>query len=162
MKLKPILLVEDNHDDEALALRAFHQSGVRNPIIVKRDGVQALEYLCGSATADFGNLPELPAVVLLDLNLPKINGHEVLEGIRRHPRTQHIPVVILTSSRHEEDLIKSYSLGANSYVRKPVDFTEFVDTFSRLAVYWLLLNELPDTKHADCNTLTNTLKGENT
>jgi len=139
MEGKPILLVEDNPDDELLTLRAFRQSNIRNEIQVVRDGAEALEYLFAEGEA---RNPR-PAVVLLDLNLPKISGLEVLRRIRSSPRTQRLPVVILTSSRLEEDLIQSYDLGANSYVRKPVDFNEFVTAVGRLGVYWLLLNELP-------------------
>ena len=143
MNNKPILLVEDNPDDEALALRAFRNSGVRNEIIVVRDGVEALDYLfMRDAYADRDG--QQPAVVLLDLKLPKLNGLEVLREIRKDPRTRRLPVVILTSSKEDRDLIESYDLGANSYVRKPVDFNEFAEAVSKLGVYWLLLNEIPE------------------
>lgn len=140
MNNQPILLVEDNPDDEALAIRAFKKSNMTNDIVVARDGEQALNYLFDKQRLDS---KELPSVVLLDLNLPKIDGLEVLRQIRSNPSTKRLPVVILTSSKHEEDLIEGYNLGANSYVRKPVDFNEFVTAVSQLGVYWLLLNELP-------------------
>lgn len=140
MNNQPILLVEDNPDDEALAIRAFKKSNMSNEIVVARDGEQALNYLFDKQRLD---AKELPSVVLLDLNLPKIDGLEVLRQIRSNPSTKRLPVVILTSSKHEEDLIEGYNLGANSYVRKPVDFNEFVTAVSQLGVYWLLLNELP-------------------
>lgn len=140
MNNQPILLVEDNPDDEALAIRAFKKSNMTNEIVVARDGEQALSYLFDKERL---NSKELPSVVLLDLNLPKIDGLEVLREIRSNPSTKRLPVVILTSSKHEEDLIEGYNLGANSYVRKPVDFNEFVTAVSQLGVYWLLLNELP-------------------
>lgn len=140
MNNKPILLVEDNPDDEALALRAFQKSNMSNEIVVARDGEEALDYLFNDNQSDEW---EMPAVVLLDLKLPKIDGLEVLRRIRDNPETKRLPVVILTSSKHEEDLIEGYNLGANSYVRKPVDFNEFVSAVGQLGMYWLLLNELP-------------------
>lgn len=144
MNTKPILLVEDNRDDEALALRAFRNSGVKNEIIVVRDGVEALDYLFAKGRfADRNPSDQQPAVVLLDLKLPKLNGLEVLTEIRANPETRPLPVVILTSSKEDRDLIESYNLGANSYVRKPVDFNEFAEAVSKLGVYWLLLNEVP-------------------
>ncbi len=144
MNTKPILLVEDNRDDEALALRAFRNSGVKNEIIVVRDGVEALDYLFAKGRfADRNPSDQQPAVVLLDLKLPKLNGLEVLKEIRANPETRPLPVVILTSSKEDRDLIESYNLGANSYVRKPVDFNEFAEAVSKLGVYWLLLNEVP-------------------
>lgn len=138
MKNKPILLVEDNPDDEALALRAFKKSNMSNDIFVARDGQEALDFLFAEEQAD-----NLPAVVLLDLKLPKLDGLAVLKAIRENVSTKRLPVVILTSSKHDEDLVESYNLGANSYVRKPVDFNEFVDAVSQLGMYWMLLNELP-------------------
>jgi len=143
MTRRPILLVEDNPDDEALALRAFKKCNISNELWVARDGVEALELLLG-ADGDKGTRRELPAVILLDLNLPKISGLEVLRRIRDDPHTKTLPVVILTSSKHEEDLVAGYELGANSYVRKPVDFNEFARAVSQLGMYWLLLNELPE------------------
>ena len=143
MNSKSILLVEDNPDDEALALRAFRKSAISNPIVVARDGAEALDYLYAQGQYANRESTELPAVVLLDLKLPKIDGLEVLARIRENALTKHLPVVILTSSKHEEDLVNGYNLGANSYVRKPVDFNEFVQAVGHLGLYWLLLNELP-------------------
>ncbi|MBR9913113.1 MAG: response regulator [Gammaproteobacteria bacterium] len=143
MNTNPILLVEDNPDDEALALRAFKKSGMTNEIVVARDGIEALDYLFGKDSYAGRNIQQLPAVMLLDLQLPKIDGLEVLKQLRANPVTKKLPVVILTSSKHEEDLIRGYDLGANSYVRKPVDFNEFVTAVGHLGMYWLLLNELP-------------------
>ena len=143
MNSKSILLVEDNPDDEALALRAFKKSAISNPIVVARDGAEALDYLYAQGQYANREDKELPAVVLLDLKLPKIDGLEVLKRIRENALTKHLPVVILTSSKHEEDLVSGYNLGANSYVRKPVDFNEFVRAVGHLGLYWLLLNELP-------------------
>lgn len=139
-----ILLVEDNPDDEALTLHALQKNNLGNTVVVARDGVQALDYLFGSEDSQ-PQMPAgtLPAVVLLDLNLPKINGLEVLRRIREHPRTKLLPVVLLTSSTEEEDRLQGYSLGANSYVRKPVDFNAFVEAAGQLGLYWLLLNESP-------------------
>lgn len=140
MSDKAILLVEDNPDDEALTLRAFKKNNIGNPVVVARDGAEALDCLFGSG----GRLPHaLPQVVLLDLKLPKVDGLEVLRRIRADGRTKLLPVVILTSSREEQDIVESYSLGANSYVRKPVDFDEFVEAARQLGLYWLLLNEVP-------------------
>jgi two-component system response regulator len=136
-----ILLVEDNPDDEALTLRAFARNHIRNPVHVVRDGVQALDYLLGPEAGG----RDLPAVILLDLKLPKVDGLEVLRRIRDDARTRLVPVVILTSSREEQDLMAGYQLGANSYIRKPVDFARFVDAVRQLGVYWLLLNESPPT-----------------
>jgi two-component system response regulator len=143
MHSKPILLVEDNADDEVLALRAFSKSNISNPIVVARDGAEALDYLFAQGQYADRDSRDLPAVVLLDLKLPKIDGLEVLRQIRGNEQTRMMPVVILTSSRHDEDLVSSYNLGANSYVRKPVDFNEFVAAVGQLGMYWLLLNELP-------------------
>ncbi|HVH66642.1 MAG TPA: response regulator [Gemmatimonadales bacterium] len=133
-----ILLVEDNSDDVALTMRALKSHNITNEVIVARDGVQALEYLFGK---DGGSGPEeLPAVVLLDLKLPRVNGMEVLQRIRAEERTKLLPVVILTSSDEERDVVDGYSLGANSYVRKPVDFVEFTQAAKQLGLYWLLMN----------------------
>jgi two-component system response regulator len=140
MHAKVILLVEDNQDDEELALLAFRRSNIANEIVVARDGAEALDYLLGDA-APAGRA--LPQVVLLDLKLPKINGLEVLRRLRADPRTKRLPVVVLTSSREEQDLIESYDLGANSYVRKPVDFAQFAEAVRQLQIYWLVLNEAP-------------------
>ncbi|HET9947506.1 MAG TPA: response regulator [Longimicrobiales bacterium] len=135
-----ILLVEDNRDDVDLTLRAFRSHNITNEVIVARDGEEALAHLFGSDGEEPG---ALPAVVLLDLNLPKVNGLEVLGRIRAHERTRFLPVVVLTSSNEERDLVESYELGANSYVRKPVDFREFTLAAKQLGLYWLLLNEAP-------------------
>ncbi len=131
---KTILLVEDNADDEQLTLRAMRQSEIPNIIRVARDGAEAIECLFGP---DAGKLPDL---VLLDLKLPKISGLEVLQRIRSEDQSRGLPVVILTSSDEERDIVKSYNLGANSYIRKPVDFDEFIDAVRQLGLYWLLMN----------------------
>ncbi len=138
-----ILLVEDNPDDVALTLRALKSHNITNDVIVAHDGVQALDYLFGTAGSPAPG--ELPAVVLLDLKLPKVNGMEVLQRIRADERTRLLPVVILTSSDEERDVIDGYSLGANSYVRKPVDFVEFTQAAKQLGLYWLLMNRAPPT-----------------
>ncbi len=138
-----ILLVEDNPDDVKLTVRALKSQNITNDVIVAQDGVQALEALLGT---DGGPVPtELPAVVLLDLKLPKVDGLEVLRRIRADDRTRLLPVVILTSSDEQRDLIEGYSLGANSYVRKPVDFLEFTQAAKQLGLYWLLMNRTPPT-----------------
>jgi two-component system response regulator len=141
--MKPILLVEDNPDDEALTLRAFRKNNITNEIVVARDGVEALDYLF--ATGTYAGLGEarMPQVILLDLKLPRIDGLEVLRQVRTDDRTRLLPVVVLTSSKEEQDLVQSYRLGANSYVRKPVNFDEFMDAARQLGMYWLLLNEAP-------------------
>jgi two-component system response regulator len=140
MTNKSILLVEDNPDDVELTRRAFRRNNIQNTIDVASDGAEALTRLLGDgATAT----PELPAVVLLDLKLPKVDGLEVLQRLRAHPRTKTLPVVILTSSREDVDLLRGYRLGANSYVRKPVDFGDFVEAARQLGLYWLVLNEPP-------------------
>lgn len=138
-----ILLVEDNPDDEALTLRAFRKNNVTNEVIVARDGAEALDYLFGTGTHANRDVTVLPQVVILDLKLPKIDGLEVLRRLRARPQTKLLPVVILTSSNEERDRLEGYGLGANSYVRKPVDFAEFVDAVRQLGLYWLLLNERP-------------------
>jgi two-component system response regulator len=143
MSPKKILLVEDNADDEALTIRALNKSKVANKIDVVRDGAEALEYLfCTGAYAECDPL-DMPQVILLDLKLPKIDGLEVLRRIRAEPRTRMLPVVILTSSKEDQDRVSAYTSGANSYVRKPVDFNQFVDAIGNLGLYWLVLNEAP-------------------
>lgn len=143
---KMILLVEDNPDDEELTLRALRKSKLTNEIAVTRDGSEALEFLfCEGQYAD-RNPSVMPAVVLLDLKLPKLNGLDVLRRIRADERTKLIPVVILTSSSEDEDMINSYTSGANSYVRKPVAFSQFADAVSDLGLYWMLINEGPPRK----------------
>lgn len=139
---KTILLVEDDADDEALTVRALTQYRVTNDIVVVRDGAEALDYLFCTGTYA-GRQPATPAVVLLDLKLPRIDGLEVLRRLRADERTKYLPVVILTSSDEEQDIVRSYSLGANSYVRKPVDFGRFSDAVRQLGLYWLLLNAVP-------------------
>jgi two-component system response regulator len=143
MKEKAILLVEDNPDDVELTLRALKRNNISNEIIVARDGVEALARLFGTSQVSAFDAPELPQVVLLDLKLPRLDGLEVLRRIRTDERTRFLPVVILTSSLEEQDLIKGYSLGANSYIRKPVDFEQFTEAVRQLGLYWLLLNEVP-------------------
>ena len=136
-----ILLVEDNPDDVALTMRALKSNNITNDVVVANDGAQALEYLFGAKANALGD--ELPAVVLLDLKLPKVNGLEVLQRILADDGTRLLPVVILTSSDEERDVIQGYSLGANSYVRKPVDFVEFTQAAKQLGLYWLLMNQAP-------------------
>ena len=138
-----ILLVEDNPDDIELTVRAFEKSKILNELIVTRDGVEALDFLFGSGKYSGRDTSIMPAVILLDLKLPKLDGMEVLKQVRSDPRTKILPVVILTSSKEEQDLINGYSLGANSYLRKPISFNKFVDAVQQLAIYWLVLNEAP-------------------
>lgn len=138
-----ILLVEDNPDDVALTLRAFRRNRILNEVVVTRDGVEALEYLFAQGAHASRDPMTLPAVVLLDLNLPRIDGLEVLRRIRADERTRLLRVVMLTSSVEEQDIVRSYSLGANSYIRKPVDFDNFLTAVGQLGLYWLLLNEAP-------------------
>lgn len=143
MEDKLILLVEDNPDDEALTLRALKKNNIRNQVIVARDGVEALDFLFGTGTYADRDIDIVPQVILLDLKLPKVDGLEVLRRIRADERTKLLPVVILTSSNEEQDLITSYNLGANSYIRKPVDFNQFSEAILNLGLYWLVLNETP-------------------
>lgn len=143
MATNSILLVEDNPDDEALTLRAFRKNNVTNEVVVARDGAEALDYLFGTGAYANRDITELPQVVILDLKLPKIDGLEVLRRLRADSQTKLLPVVILTSSNEERDRLEGYGLGANSYVRKPVDFGAFVDAVRQLGLYWLLLNERP-------------------
>jgi two-component system response regulator len=138
-----LLLVEDNPTDEKLTIRAFKKSGVTNEIVVVRDGAEALDYLFVTGRYEGRDASILPAVVMLDLKLPRIDGLEVLRRIRADPRTQRVPVVILTASKEAEDIDRGYSLGANAYVRKPVDFAEFAEATKTLGLFWLLLNEPP-------------------
>ncbi len=140
---KIILLVEDNPDDEKLTLRALQKNKISNEVVVARDGVEALDYLLGNESHRGNNLKPLPQVVLLDLKLPRLDGLEVLRRLRAHERTKLLPVVILTSSNEEQDRISGYGLGANSYVRKPVDFNQFIEAARQLGLYWLVLNEPP-------------------
>ncbi len=145
MKERVILLVEDHPDDEELTMRALAKNNILNQVVVARDGVQALEYLLGTGAHAGRDTTVMPQLILLDLKLPKIDGLEVLRRLRADERTRFLPIVILTSSKEEQDLIKSYKLGANSYVRKPVDFIEFTKAVQQLGLYWLILNEpVPD------------------
>ncbi|WP_269533031.1 response regulator [Chitinimonas sp. BJYL2] len=137
----PILLVEDNPDDEALTIRAFSKNGIQNPITVARDGQEAVDYLFGQGLHTGKSKHDRPVLILLDIKLPKLNGIEVLRQIRSHEQTRLIPVVVLTTSKEEDDLVKSYSLGANSYIRKPVDFMQFMEVVRQVGLYWLMLNE---------------------
>lgn len=137
----PILLVEDNPDDESLALRAFSKRGIKNPVVVARDGVEALDYLFGTGRYEGRDLSVMPAVILLDLKLPRIDGLEVLRRIRAAEGTALRPVVVLTTSSEPRDIEQAYQLGANSYIRKPVDYQEFVTAIDAIVTYWLSLNE---------------------
>jgi two-component system response regulator len=138
-----ILLVEDNDDDVELTLRALRRNRVANRVDVVRDGAEALEYLFATGSYAGRDVRDAPNLVLLDLKLPKVGGLEVLERLRADPRTRRLPVVVLTSSNVESDLARSYDLGANSYIRKPVDFTQFMEAVNQLGLYWLVLNEAP-------------------
>lgn len=140
-----ILLVEDNPDDEALTLRALKKNHIMNEVVIAHDGVEALEWLFGDGAHAGRDTRVQPQVILLDLNMPRLSGLEVLEKIRTDDRTKYVPVVVLTSSKEDEDVVKSYKLGANSYVRKPVDFAEFMDAVKRLGMYWLLVNQVAPT-----------------
>lgn len=138
---RPILLVEDNPDDEALTLRAFNKNRISNPVVVARDGVEALDYLFGTGGHAGRDMSVMPSVILLDLKLPRIDGLEVLRRVRADERTSLVPVVILTTSKEQQDIYEGYSLGANSYIRKPVDFEKFIYAVGQLGLYWLVLNE---------------------
>jgi two-component system response regulator len=143
MKNSTILLVEDNPDDEALTLRALKKNNIGNTIFVVRDGAEALDFLfCTNTHAD-RDPHDLPQLILLDIKLPKMDGLEVLRRLRADERTHLVPIVILTSSKEEQDLVEGYKRGANSYVRKPVDFNEFIAAMRQLGLYWLVLNEVP-------------------
>jgi CheY-like chemotaxis protein len=143
MNEKIILLVEDNPDDVDLTIRALKKNNIANEVIVARDGVEALDYLFGSGSFAGRDTTLTPELVLLDLKLPKIDGIEVLRRIRAHELTKFLPVVILTSSLEEQDIVNGYSSGANSYIRKPVDFNQFMQAVKQLGLYWLVLNESP-------------------
>ena len=140
---KSVLLVEDNPDDELLALRALRKNGINEGISVVRDGAEALDFLFGRGDYAGRSTGSLPTVVLLDLNLPKLNGLEVLKQLRSHEETRYLPVVILTTSKEEQDMISGYSFGANSFICKPVDYDQFFEAIEQLGRYWLLLNESP-------------------
>jgi two-component system, response regulator len=141
MAQRSILLVEDNSDDEALTLRAMAKNKIANEVVVARDGIEALDYLFGTGRHAGRDVNDLPQVVLLDIKLPKLDGLEVLRRIRNDARTRALPVVVLTSSKEERDVVESYRSGCNSYVRKPVNFDEFLEAARQLGLYWLLLNE---------------------
>ena len=138
-----ILLVEDNEDDELLTLRALARNNIKNEVVVVRDGAEAMDFLMAQGHYDGRDPSDLPAMILLDLKLPKMGGLEVLRAIRKNEFTRLLPVVVLTSSLEEQDLIRSYGLGANSYVRKPVDFHQFSEAVRQLGLYWLILNQKP-------------------
>jgi len=141
MDNRVIFLVEDNPDDEALTLRALQKNNIGNRVVVAHDGAEALDFLLGRGSQAGGDSNVMPQVILLDLKLPKVDGLEVLRQLRANERTKYLPVVILTSSNEEQDLLKGYGLGANSYVRKPVDFNQFTEAVRQLGLYWLVLNE---------------------
>jgi two-component system response regulator len=143
MRDKTILLVEDNADDEKLTLRALKKNNISNEVVVTRNGIEALDYLFGTGAYAGRDLSMMPQVVLLDLKLPKLDGLEVLRRVRADDRTKLLPIVILTSSNEEMDRVNGYGLGANSYVRKPVDFSQFLEAARQLGLYWLVLNEPP-------------------
>ena len=146
MKDKIILLVEDNPSDIGLTKRALEKERITNELVVAENGQEALDYLFGAGAHAGRDVTDLPTVVLLDLKLPKFNGLEVLRRIRDNPRTKRLPVVILTTSKNEQDIMNSYDLGANSYIRKPVDFHQFAEALRQLGLYWLVLNEPPPLK----------------
>ncbi len=146
MDKRTILLVEDNPDDEALTLRALKKNHIGNEMVIAHNGAEALDYLFGAGMYAGRDMSIMPTVILLDLKLPKIDGLEVLRRIRADERTKLIPVVILTSSKEEEDILSGYGLGANSYIRKPIDFSRFNTAVGEIGMYWLLLNEVPPTK----------------
>jgi two-component system response regulator len=143
MQEKIIVLVEDNPNDEALTLRALKKNNIANEVVVVRDGAEALDFLFSQGAYAGRDPDQVISVVLLDLKLPKADGLEVLKKLRENPKTKLLPVVVLTSSKEEQDLIRSYSLGANSYIRKPVDFAQFIEAVRQLGLYWLVLNETP-------------------
>jgi two-component system, response regulator len=143
MEEKVILLVEDNPNDELLTIRAFKKNNIANEVFVVRDGVEALDYLFGTGPYSGRDIKDQPAIILLDLKLPKMNGLEVLKRVRADERTKLLPVIILTSSIEEQDVMNGYHLGANSYVQKPVDFEKFTEAVKQLGIYWLLINVQP-------------------
>jgi CheY-like chemotaxis protein len=144
MQNKMILLVEDNPDDELFTIQALQDNNIRNEVVVAHDGVEALDYLFGTGQNHGRDLKMMPQLILLDLKLPRLDGFEVLRQLRMHERTKLLPVVILTSSVEDQDIVNGYTLGANSYIRKPVDFDQFVLAVRQLGLYWLILNEGPN------------------
>ena len=146
VQTRRILLVEDNADDELLTMRSLKKANIFNEVVVARDGVEALDYLFGTGEFEGRDVRDLPALILLDLQLPRLDGVGVLEKIRADDRTKLVPVVVLTSSDEEKDLLRSYGGGANSYVRKPVDFAQFSQAVQQVGLYWLLLNEAPPSR----------------
>lgn len=147
MEKKTILLVEDNPDDEELTRLAFEECRVANKLVIVRDGQEALDYLFSAGTYSDRDAREMPQLILLDLNLPKVDGLEVLYRVRSDERTKLLPVVVLTSSKEEKDMIESYSLGANSYIQKPVDYLQFTEVVQQLGLYWLVLNQIVPASH---------------
>jgi two-component system response regulator len=143
MKEKTILLVEDNPDDVKLTLRSLKKSNILNKVVVAEDGVEALDYLFGTGKYEGRDVSVMPQVILLDLKMPRMDGMEALRRIRDDERTKLLPVVILTTSSEDKDRVDGYKLGANSYIRKPVDFTQFAESVRQLGLYWLVLNEVP-------------------
>ena len=156
MAAKIILLVEDNPDDEALTIRALKKNRVTNEVVVAHDGVEALEYLFGTGAYLGRDTSRMPALIMLDLKMPKIDGMEVLEKMRSHESTKYLPIVILTSSKEEYDVARGYEKGCNSYVRKPIDFKGFSEAVGELGMYWLLLNEAPPIKESSDKSSTPT------
>lgn len=144
MTTRYILLVEDNPDDVMLTLRALKKGHIANEVKVAEDGAKALDFLFGKGEFEGRDVTDRPGLILLDLKLPKVGGFEVLEAIKKDPLLKRVPVVILTSSRQEEDVVRGYDLGANSYIRKPVNFDTFIETVTELGMYWLLTNEAPE------------------
>ncbi len=140
---KTILLVEDNPNDEELTLLAFQRNNITNPVVVAHDGVEALDYIFARGQYESRNAADVPQIIILDLKLPKVDGLEVLKAIRGDDRIRHVPVVVLTSSTEDRDIVEAYNLGTNAYVRKPVDFIQFTEAVKQLGLFWLLLNECP-------------------
>lgn len=149
MEQKNILLVEDNPDDVELAKRAFQKININNNIVVTRDGAETLDYLYGRGKFENRDTNNIPRLILLDLKMPKVHGIEVLKQIRNNEQTRYIPVIILTSSQDKKDIIRSYELGANSYIVKPIDFVKFLEVAQQIALYWLTLNEQPSIKRGE-------------
>ena len=148
MSKKNILLVEDNPDDEELTLLAFQDCQIDHEVTVVRDGAEALDYVFARGQYANRSSSSLPAIILLDLKLPKVDGLEVLRQLRSHPHTKLLPVIVLTTSQEEQDLMSSYSMGCNSYIRKPVDFNQFIEAVRQLGIYWLLLNQAPQLRES--------------